>query len=157
MDFTKILATLILCASFIFGVSKVEAASFGSVDEQAEAVQLLNEVRAEVGLEALNWDPNSKLQAAARIRAQELEELFSHTRPDGTSCFTILKAYRINYRTCAENIAYGTNLDAEGVIELWYNSPGHYKNMTNADVTEVGLASWHDDGGNVYWVQLFKG
>lgn len=149
--------TALICAIFLLAAAKVEAANFGSVDEQAEAVQLLNEVRAEVGLDALNWNHNSKLQAAARIRAQELEELFSHTRPDGSSCFTIFEVYRINYRTCAENIAYGTRLSAEGVIELWYNSPGHYKNMTNADVTEVGLASWHADNGNVYWVQLFKG
>ena len=148
--------TALICAIFLLA-AKVEAANFGSVDEQAAAVQLLNEVRAEVGLDALNWNPNSKLQAAARIRAQELEELFSHTRPDGSSCSTIFEVYRINYRTCAENIAYGTRLSAEGVIELWYNSPGHYKNMTNADVTEVGLASWHADNGNVYWVQLFKG
>ena len=153
----KIFSVIFFCAIFLLATAKVEAASFGSVDEQEEAVNLLNELRAEVGLEALNWNPNSKLQAAARIRAQELEELFSHTRPDGTSCFTIFKAYRISYKTCAENIAYGTNLDAEGVIELWRNSSGHYANMTNADVTEVGLASWPDDGGHVYWVQLFKG
>lgn len=151
----KIFAALI-CAIFLLTFSKVEAANFGSVDEQAEAVQLLNELRAEVGLRALNWNPNSKLQAAARIRAQELEEKFSHTRPDGSSCFTIFEQYRISYRTCAENIAYGTQLSAAGVIELWRNSPGHYKNMTNADVTEIGLASWHSNG-NVYWVQLFKG
>ena len=152
----KIFSALIF-AIFLIAAVKVEAASFGSVDEQAEAVDLLNEVRAEVGLDALNWNPNSKLQAAARIRAQELEELFSHTRPDGSECFTIFEMYRINYRAAAENIAYGTRLSAEGVIELWRNSPGHYKNMTNADVTEVGLASWHADNGNVYWVQLFKG
>lgn len=153
----KIFSVILFCAIFFLTAAKVEAASFGSVEEQAEAVQLLNEVRAEVGLRALNWNPNSKLQAAARIRAQELEELFEHTRPDGSSCFTIFKEYRISYRTCAENIAYGTNLDAQGVIELWYNSPGHYKNMTNANVTEVGLASWHANNGNIYWVQLFKG
>ena len=79
----KILTALI-CAIFLLAAAKVEAANFGSVDEQAAAVQLLNEVRAEVGLDALNWNHNSKLQAAARIRAQELEELFSHTRPDGS-------------------------------------------------------------------------
>ncbi len=153
----KIFPVILICAVFLLTVAKVEAASFGSVDEQAEAVNLLNELRAEVGLRELNWNPNSKLQAAARIRAQELEELFSHTRPDGSGCFTIFDMYRISYRTCAENIAYGTNLSAAGAINLWRNSPGHYRNMTNADVTEVGLASWHDDNGNVYWVQLFKG
>lgn len=157
MKFTKIFATLIFCLTFIFSYSKVEAANFGSTDEESEAVQLLNNVRAEVGLRDLSWNPNSNLQRAAEVRAQELEELFSHTRPDGSDCFSALQEFGIRYRTCAENIAYGTSLDAEGVIELWYNSPGHYANMTNGDLREVGLASWHSDDGNVYWVQLFKG
>lgn len=152
----KVFSVVLFCVLILFGSSKVEAANFGNVDEQAEAVKLLNEVRAEVGLSALNWNPNSKLQAAARIRAQELEELFSHTRPDGSSCFTVFKLYKIRYMTGAENIAYGTELSAEGVIELWYNSPGHYANMTKDDIKEVGLASWHSNG-NVYLVQLFIG
>lgn len=157
MKLTKIFATLLMCLTFVFGVSKVEAAEHGSFEEESQAVKLLNQVRAEVGLKGVAWHSNSNLQAAAELRAQELEELFSHTRPDGSDCFTVLREYGVRYRTCAENIAYGTNLDAEGTTELWYNSPGHYKNMTDGRLKEVGLASWHDDEGNVYWVQLFIG
>ena len=153
----KIFFTILICATLLLTFAKVEAANFGSVDEQARAVELLNELRAGLGLNSLYWIPNSKLQKAAKVRAQELEQLFEHTRPNGSSCFTVFQEFNIKYRVCAENIAYGTNLSAEGVIELWRNSPGHYRNMTNADVKEVGLASWHDDNGNVYWVQLFKG
>ena len=149
----NLIATFLFCALFAF--SGIAAAS--DYAEEAEAVKLLNELRAEVGLHSLKWNPNSKLQAAAKMRAQELEEVFSHTRPDGTSCFTVLGEFGIGYRVCAENIAYGTWLDAEGVIELWRNSPGHYANMTNSEINEVGLAAWHDDSGNVYWVQLFIG
>mgnify|MGYP002855824101 CR=1 FL=1 len=153
----KIFSVIFLCAIFLLTFSKVAAAESGSFEEKAQAVKLLNKVRAEVGLKGLAWHSNSNLQAAAEVRAKELEELFSHTRPDGSSCFTVFEEFNINYRTCAENIAYGTRLSAEGATELWRNSPGHYKNMTNANVKEVGLASWHDNNGNVYWVQLFKG
>ena len=153
----KIFATFLLCLTFVFGVSKVEAAELGTFEEETQAVKLLNKVRAEVGLKGVAWHSNSNLQKAAELRAQELEKLFSHTRPDGSDCFSVLKQFGVKYRTCAENIAYGTNLDAEGAIDLWYNSPGHYANMTNRNVKEVGLAAWHDDNGNVYWVQLFIG
>lgn len=157
MIFTKIFATCLLCLTFLFGVSKVEAAELGTFEEESQAVKLLNKVRAEVGLKGVAWHSNSNLQAAAELRAQELESTFSHTRPDGSDCFTVLRQFGVKYRTCAENIAYGTDLDAEGTTELWYNSPGHYQNMTDGRLKEVGLASWHDDDGNVYWVQIFIG
>ena len=153
----KIFAMFLICVTFIFGVSKVEAAELGTFEEETQAVKLLNKVRAEVGLKGVAWHSNSKLQAAAELRAQELEELFEHTRPNGTDCFSVLKQFGVSYRTCAENIACGTYLDAEGATDLWYNSPGHYANMTDGRLKEVGLASWHDDSGNVYWVQLFIG
>ena len=153
----KIFATALICLTFVFGISKVEAAELGSFEEETQAVRLLNKVRAEVGLKGVAWHSNSNLQAAAELRAQELEKLFEHTRPNGSDCFSVLKQFGVKYRTCAENIAYGTNLDAEGAIDLWYNSPGHYQNMTDGRFKEVGLAAWHDDSGNVYWVQLFIG
>ena len=157
MNFTKIFATLLFCLTFVFGISKVEAAELGTFEEETQAVKLLNKVRAEVGLKGVAWHSNSNLQKAAELRAQELEELFEHTRPDGSDCFSVLNQFGVRYMTCAENIACGTSLDAEGAIDLWYNSPGHYANMTNRKVKEVGLAAWHDNSGNVYWVQLFIG
>ena len=57
----------------------------------------------------------------------------------------------------AVDIAYDKNLSAEGATKLWCNSPCHYEVMTIGDLKEVGLASWHDNNGNVYWVQLFTG
>lgn len=144
--FKNFFVAALFCAMFAF--SGVAAAS------EAEAVELLNELRAEVGLSPLAWDSQSNLQRAAQVRARELDEKFSHTRPDGTSCFTAFDEFGVRYMTCAENIAYGTNLDAAGVIELWRNSPGHYANMTNGDLRKVGLASYRN-GNIIYWVQLF--
>lgn len=141
------LIALITCAGNVtFAASNQEM--------NAEAVQLLNELRQSKGLHPLAWNPNSALQSAAQLRAQEIEEYFSHTRPDGSSCFTVLKQYGLSYSRCGENIAYGTNLSAEGATELWINSPGHYKNMINPDFREIGLACYVS-GENIYWVQLF--
>ena len=141
------LIALIICAGNVtFAASTQEM--------NAEAVQLLNDLRQSKGLRPLAWNPNSALQSAAQLRAQEIEEYFSHTRPDGSSCFTVLKQFGLTYGHCGENIAYGTYLSAEGATELWINSPGHYKNMINPDFREVGLACYVS-GENIYWVQLF--
>ena len=148
--FNKILAALailmIICAGKTYAASTYEM--------NAEAVELLNQLRESQGLQPLIWNPNSKLQAAAELRAQEISEVFSHTRPDGSSCFTVLKQYGLNYGHCGENIAYGTNLSPEGAMDLWINSSGHYKNMVNRNFREVGLACYIE-GANIYWVQLF--
>lgn len=43
----------------------------------------------------------------ADIRAWELTQLFDHTRPDGSSCFTILNGSNIVAYWAGENIAAG--------------------------------------------------
>ena len=147
--------------SFLLGVVVIiltlpNAASAETYDEEVHAVELLNEFRAEHGLKPFRWNPESDLQNAANVRAYELLQNFSHTRPDGTSCFSIFDEYGIRYRTCAENIAMGTGVDAEQAMEMWINSPGHYENMANPALEEVGFAYWlGDDEETVYWVQLF--
>lgn len=154
MKTLKIFSLIFLIALMInfcaINTTSVESA----YDMNSEAVDLLNQLRQEHGLRALSWDPNSDLQKAAQLRAREIEEYFSHTRPDGSSCFTVFQQFGLRYSYCGENIAYGTNLSPAEVIDMWTNSSGHYKNMINPDYREVGLAC-HVSGDLVYWVQLF--
>ena len=63
---------------------------------EAEVIRLVNEIRTEQGLPALTT--NSSLSNAAALRAEEIVTLYSHTRPDGSSCFTVLPAFGISYR-----------------------------------------------------------
>lgn len=59
------------------------------IDSNAEQVlALVNQARAEVGLPGLTL--NSTLLSAAHVRASEIAVSFSHTRPDGRSCFTAI-------------------------------------------------------------------
>ena len=53
-------------------------------------------------LQSLARDLN--LEQTAKIRAKEIAESFSHTRPDGTDCFT---AFPNGLSAMGENIAYG--------------------------------------------------
>ena len=123
-------------------------ASARIVSRSALAAQLVAEVnaeRAQRGLTRLSED--SDLSAAARIRAREIASVFSHTRPDGSSCFTVSeKAY-------GENIARGHG-SVDRVMAAWMSSAGHRANILRASYGSIGVCCLQIDG--VYcWVQLF--
>ncbi len=117
-----------------------------------EVVRLVNIERADAGLAPLTMD--ATLSAAAQVRAQEIDVSFSHTRPDGTSCFTVLKEFGIGYRACGENIAKGSPSPAR-VVEGWMNSAGHRANILSANFTTIGVGVFADAAGTLHWAQLF--
>ncbi|MBE5862630.1 MAG: sporulation protein [Lachnospiraceae bacterium] len=119
---------------------------------EEQVVALVNAERAKEGLPALKVDET--LQAAALARAKETVQLFSHTRPNGTSCFTILKEYGISYRYAGENIAYGQR-SPEEVVNAWMNSEGHRANIMNKNFTTIGIGYYQTANGTKYWSQLF--
>ena len=128
-------------------------ASAYSIDSYADDVAaLVNEYRQQQGIEPLKVVP--ALQENAQTRAVEISEEFSHTRPDGTLCFTAISS-SISYYACAENIAYGETTP-EAVINQWKKSDGHNKNMLNSNYTHIGVGVY-ESGGYIYWVQLFIG
>ena len=128
----------------------------GGVQEAAEAVaSLVNAARQDAGLSELELDAD--LCAAAQARAQEIAQSFSHTRPDGSSCFTILEEFGISYRAAGENIAAGYPTPAE-VVAGWMASDGHRANILSEDFTQMGLGyAPAEDGFGHYWAQLFVG
>lgn len=112
------------------------------------AMQMLSEVnleRSSRGLSALTLDP--QLTAAAEIRAREIAEKFSHTRPDGTKWSTVSSA------AYGENIARGQKT-ADKVMAAWMSSSGHRQNILRASYGSIGVAC-AKVGNVVYWVQLF--
>lgn len=119
------------------------------VDEKKVMLDLVNELRNNLGVGPITLD--SALCEAAEVRLKELPELFSHTRPDGSSCFTVLDDLGIRCTSCAENIAQGQN-NTTRAFTSWKNSEGHYKNMTNEKYTKMGFAY---DLTHKYWIQLF--
>lgn len=124
------------------------------VQEAAEAVtSLVNAARQDAGLSELELDAD--LCAAAQARAQEIAQSFSHTRPDGSSCFTILEEFGISYRAAGENIAMGQRTPEE-VMDGWMNSSGHRANILNGTFTSIGVGYYVDGAGAAHWVQIFQ-
>lgn len=124
-----------------------------SENRAKQVVSLVNKEREKVGRNKLVLDP--KLQEAANKRAKELKTLFSHTRPDGTMCFTVLEEYNIDYMATGENIAMGQSTP-EMVVNAWMNSQGHKENILSDKFTKIGVGSY-EVNGKIYWVQLFIG
>ena len=118
-----------------------------------EVLQLVNTERRKVGVRPLRM--STDLMQATAIRARELTERFSHTRPDGSDCFSVL---RDRNRHLGENIAAGQSSPAS-VVDSWMHSSGHRANILNARFSEIGIGYCYDGNSEYghYWVQMFRG
>lgn len=110
-------------------------------------------VYLETDLSALQYDYYA--EQLAMQRAAELVLYYSHTRPDGSRCFTV---WGEGSGIWAENIAIGYT-SAEAVFEAWqeeeelYEGQGHRRNMLGGyNVVGIGHAEYN---GVECWVQEF--
>lgn len=124
------------------------------ISAEKEVFSLVNKVRAENGLSALTWADDLANVARAHSRDMINRSFFSHTNPDGQSPFDRLRNNGINYKTAAENIAYGQKT-AEAVMNGWMNSSGHRANILNKNVKELGVGAVKNQNGTIYWTQVF--
>ncbi len=163
----KKLTTAAIACVFVFGAAfgtlamnneknaqAISAAVYDS-DELAEyadrIAELVNAQRNAYGLNKVALSP--VLCEAANTRAKELITSFSHTRPNGTSCFTAITELGVSYSAAAENIAYGQK-SPESVMKAWMNSEGHRANILNADMEYIGVGAVYKNGV-YYWSQFF--
>ncbi len=131
-------------SSFSNGSSEAALSESEYIDE---VIRLVNVERESAGLDPLK--KNDSLCDAAAVRVGEIRTKFSHTRPDGTACFTAVEEN--GYK--GENIALGYP-SPEDVMTGWMNSSGHKANILDPGFTEIGVG--YSDNGN-YWVQVFLG
>lgn len=124
------------------------------------------------GLKALVLDES--LSKAARERAKEVAVSFSHTRPNGQTCWTLYTEQGAA-GACGENIAAGSSTGT-ATFKQWkedgkpYSGQGHRRNMLSISATRIGIAGFRvtdyglvdvskypDHWGNVgsyYWVMV---
>lgn len=120
---------------------------------ESEVVRLVNDIRAQNGLEPLteNWE----LSRVARYKSQDMRDngYFAHNSPTYGTPFQMIKAFGLSFRTAGENIAKGYSTP-EAVVNGWMNSSGHRANILNASYKEIGVG--YVAQGN-YWTQMFIG
>lgn len=101
------------------------------------------------------------LEQIAMIRALEIAISFSHTRPNGKSCFTATYG-STKTQSYGENIAAiaAGRTTAEAAFIGWrednklYAGQGHRRNMLSSDFTAIGIGHVVYNGYH-YWVQEF--
>lgn len=140
-------------------ISKEDINEYKDIQSENTYTDLINEVyeitnnyRSLVGVSSLTLD--SSLVEAASIRAKELNDSFSHTRPNGSSCFTVLSELGISYGTAGENIAAGYS-SSQSVMEGWRSSSGHYQNIISSKFKKIGIGV-NIINNQYYWVQIFS-
>jgi uncharacterized protein YkwD len=168
MNFRIILFSLLLIASF----TACEVEEFTPsvkeqdlVEEKSDApgdmtqmISLVNRLRSEgcqcgsnymPPVAPLSWDGDLEQAALRHALDMQTNDFFDHTGSDGTSVSDRVSATGYQWQTVGENIAWGyRSIDA--VFAGWKDSPGHCRNMMNANFREIGSARV----GN-YWVQAF--
>lgn len=133
------------------GSGSTGGTSTGTSSATQAVLAEVNAARVQNGLSALTLDAN--MNRAAAVRAAELAQSFSHTRPNGSRGLTALNEAGVSYRTAGENIASGQQ-SAQAVVSAWMNSSGHRANILSASFGRMGVGQ-ATIGGRTYWVQLF--
>ncbi|MBQ3337951.1 MAG: hypothetical protein IJG80_11190 [Selenomonadaceae bacterium] len=120
---------------------------------QLEVLRLVNKERAKVGAPPLRFAKD--LAASAYVRAVELPTKFSHTRPNGTKCFTAMPQ---RGHILGENLA-GGQTSPKQVVQAWMDSKTHRDNILNPKYTDLGVVYYYraDSKYKHYWVQHFRG
>lgn len=145
---------LILTCALCYPVSAEDSASRTvtgefNYDFARQVLKLVNKERKSDGKDALVMD--SGLLHSAMTRAAECSVSFSHERPNGTDCFSIVDWEK----AVGENIAAG-QISPENVMYSWMNSAGHRENILNSDYTKIGVGCFIS-GNRTYWAQCFSG
>ena len=151
----KKLVSMILAVTLILSASEIAYAGTSAVTKQARQVtKYVNKERQKRGRSKLKLD--KKLCKAANKRAKELSRSFSHLRPDGSDCFTLLDEYNIKYHACGENIAAGQT-SSKMVVDSWMGSTGHRKNILSKSYKKIGVGYYKKSGSEYryHWVQIF--
>ena len=115
----------------------------------------MNAYRTGAGIGELSI--HKKLSGIAYLRAQEAEDYWSHTRPDGRSYTSALSDYGYSYGDAAELMVYATgNGNADTMVEKWMNSDSHNGIILGDGFSKVGIGVYRT-GGMTYVVCLLVG
>ena len=130
---------------------------FALSNNEGKAFDLVNDVRVNLGLDALITD--ASLLEVARAHSQDMvdRDFFDHVNPDGESPFDRMGNAGITYTTAGENIAWNQGFanPATTAVDGWIDSPGHYTNMINDRYTHTGMGVAGNDNVGYYFTQLF--
>ncbi|GHA25591.1 hypothetical protein GCM10007989_21590 [Devosia pacifica] len=160
--------------SLVFGlfaalslVPSVAATELGTDELDAlrqEALDLVNQVREENGLESLSLTPTLNEAAQGHAAHMLADDFYAHVSPNGTTPMDrYLEAGGNQWRVVRENIARCANCPVPPQEERlrsfqqgWMNSPDHRENILAEGLDSFGFGV-SGEAGEVFAVQMFSG
>jgi len=129
------------------GASPQQPTASLSALEQGVLVDI-NTLRKQHGLAPLRL--SATLSAAARQHSAEMASrgYFGHDSANGSSFDRRIARYypmgRNRFWSVGENLLWSSpDVDPNGALQMWWNSPEHRKNMLTARWREIGLSAVH--------------
>ncbi|MDR1084611.1 MAG: CAP domain-containing protein [Deltaproteobacteria bacterium] len=132
---------------FVFSTGPIDLIRF-----RKQVCEIVNAVRQKAGLNPVAW--SDEAARAAQIRAREIEQKLSHTRPSGRSWSTVVTDEKIAAAGSGENIAAGQR-DPRKVMNDWLSSREHRTNILKRDFNRLGVGLFISPDGRLFWTQLF--
>lgn len=129
-----------------------------TVQPEAELFAMINEKRALLPVQPLEWD--NELAKVAALRASEIALSYGHTRPNGSTPQTAYKEAGIYFSYAGENLARDLTEPAD-VFAKWYNKGASRSNLLREEFTHAAIAYFDlpNEDGTVtrFWVmELMK-
>ncbi len=123
----------------------------------AALVDLTNDDRETLGLQALSVD--QVLERAAALKAADMAEkgYFAHTSPEGKSPWYWFREAGYEFSYAGENLAVRFS-DSVEVERAWMNSPSHRANISSEKFSNIGIATAegiYEGQPAVFVVQMF--
>lgn len=117
-------------------------------DKAFDVLDIVNKYRTQAGLSKLTMDKS--LMTCALQRAIESSVYFSHTRPNGSDCYSVNES-----KMSGENLTTGTIVSTgAAAMKLWMNSPSHKANILRDGFKSIGIGCVYVNGA-WFWTQSF--
>ena len=114
-------------------------------DEEAEFVEALNSIRADLGLPELEW--HEELASLGRDHAALMAEAGTIFHADPIS-----EGFEGEWQKLGENVGVGAGVDV--LVDAFVASPGHYANIVDPAFTHIGVGVvW--EGAALYTTHRF--
>ncbi|MCU0369897.1 MAG: CAP domain-containing protein [Bacteroidales bacterium] len=98
---------------------------------------------------ALEWNKKLELAATRHVKDMSVNDLSGHMGSNGSLPDDRITGAGYSWSMCGENVASGF-YSVKDVVNGWRKSPGHCRNMMDADFREMGAAR-----KGTFWVQNF--
>jgi len=147
-----VLLPLALLAACVGATGSVDIGSTREVSvDRSAALAAINAFRTENGLGTVRFDPVLGKAAERQARAMAARGDLSHSL-DGALPSRVA-SFGYDWAAISENIGWNYR-STPAVMTGWKDSPGHRRNLLNANVTEIGIAAATGPDGEPYWALI---